>query len=312
MNTDPNPLLPDEIAEQLDASEVSDIKNIWEHSATYLDEEPSTPYFENIGQGMWSAIRQATKPPLQRIILWRRVRIPAVAVACIAVLISIGIPLTQQHISVTAPPGEHLSHQLPDGSTALLNSGSKLEYHRRTFGNSSRRLALEGEVFLRVTPSSHPFVVQSFDAETEVLGTSFNVRSWPDEIGAATDVSVEEGRVRVTPLSDENMHVTVEAGQSARIQPDGQRPSVTQIVTTNDYNWIHGGFKFSDRPLGNIVQEIERRYGINIQVDSPSLASMPIGILKQSPQNAEEIIRDICELHCEYRAVSGGFVLSSR
>lgn len=310
-NMDPNPSLPHEIREQLDASEISDTQNVWEYSAAYLSEEPSDEDFVNLGKDMWPAIQQATRPKLQKIVPWRRIRIPAAAVACIAILISIVIPLTEKQVLLTAPAGEQISHQLPDGSTVQLNSGTQLQYSRK-FGHSSRQLTLTGEAFLNVTPSSIPFVVRSFDAETEVLGTSFNVRAWPNEISAATDVSVEEGQVRVIPLANRAMHVTLQAGQSARVQPTGQAPLITQTAQSNDYTWIHGGFKFSDRPLKNIAEEIERRYGVSIKIDSPSLASMSIGILKQSPENAEEIIRDICELHCDYRTVSGGFVLTSR
>lgn len=310
-NMDPNPSLPHEIREQLDASEISDTQNVWEYSAAYLSEEPSDEDFVNLGKDMWPAIQQATRPKLQKIVPWRHIRIPAAAVACIAILISIVIPLTEKQVLLTAPTGEQISHQLPDGSTVQLNSGTQLQYSRK-FGHSSRELTLTGEAFLNVTPSSIPFVVNSFDAKTEVLGTSFNVRAWPDEISAATYVSVEEGQVRVIPLANEAMQVTLQAGQSARVQPTGQAPLITQTAHSNDYTWIHGGFKFSDRPLKNIAEEIERRYGVSIKIDSPSLASMSIGILKQSPENAEEIIRDICELHCDYRTVSGGFVLTSR
>lgn len=308
---DPNPSLPHEIREQLDASEISDTQNVWEYSAAYLSEEPSDEDFVNLGKDMWPAIQQATRPKLQKIVPWRHIRIPAAAVACIAILISIVIPLTEKQVLLTAPTGEQISHQLPDGSTVQLNSGTQLQYSRK-FGHSSRQLTLTGEAFLNVTPSSIPFVVHSFDAKTEVLGTSFNVRAWPHEISAATYVSVEEGQVRVIPLANRAMQVTLQAGQSARVQPTGQAPLITQTAHSNDYTWIHGGFKFSDRPLKNIAEEIERRYGVSIKIDSPSLASMSIGILKQSPENAEEIIRDICELHCDYRTVSGGFVLTSR
>ena len=130
-------------------------------------------------------------------------------------------------------------------------------------------------------------------------------------------MTVESGRVQVAPRSGADLAVILTAGQSARIQPAGQRPLVvTQKAETSmeNYAWVDGGFKFSDQPLGKVVQEIERRYDVEITLEPSSLESLSIGILKQSPETAEEIIRDICALqsNCEYRAVSNGFLLTPR
>lgn len=312
MNTDPNPCLPDEILNQLDFSEIPDTLKVWQLSEAYCSGEPSDDRFRHMGQDMWPLIQKATQPPLRRIITWQRVTAMA---ACIAVILSIGITLSQQPISLVVPLGEQLTHELPDGSTIYLNSGTHVEYSKN-FGTSSRELTLlEGELHLDVQPSSIPLTVESFDAKTEVLGTSFNIRAWPDEIEAATNVIVESGEVQLTPLSDLNLSVILTAGQSARIRSNGLEPLVKQMtgISTIDYPWIDGGFKFSDEPLGNVIREIERRYDVKINVEPTELESLslPIGILKHSPESAEEIIRDVCELHCVYRAVSDGFLVTA-
>lgn len=312
MNTDPNSSLPDEILDHLDFSEIPDTLTVWQLAATYYDSEPPAQEFEGVGSDMWPLIQRATRPAYMRVVTWPRVALAA----CIALVIAVGITLTQP-TSVFVPYGEQLTHQLPDGSTVLLNSGTRIEYSRN-FGESSRELTLqEGEIFLDVEHNSAPFVVETFDAQASVLGTSFNIRSWPDELNAATDVTVESGQVQVAPQGGADLAVILTAGQSARIQPAGQRPLVvTQRAEASmeNYAWVDGGFKFSDQPLGKVVQEIERRYDVEITLEPPSLESLPIGILKESPETAEEIIRDICALqsNCEYRAVSNGFLLTPR
>lgn len=308
--TDPNSSPPDEILDHLDFSEIPDTLTVWQLAASYYDGEPSEQEFKRAGNDLWPLIQQATRPRYLRVITWPRT---VALAACIAAIIAVGITITQQPESVFAPHGEQLTHQLPDGSTILLNSGTHVEY-RRDFGDSSRELTLrEGEIFLNVERNLTPFVVVSFDAETRVLGTSFNVRSWPDEINAATDITVESGEVQVVPHTAADHAVVLTAGQSARIRPNGQEPLVTQKAeaSAEDYTWVDGGFKFSEQPLGNILKEVERRYDVAITLESPELESLSIGILKQSPETAEEIIRDICALHCEYRAVSDGFLLTT-
>ncbi len=309
MNKRPESSLPDEILEHLDFSEIPETQRVWDLSAGCVAGEPSAEEFELAGKDMWPLIQDATRPKLRRIVTWRRSMAMA---ACIAVILSVGITLTQRPASVEAPFGKQVTHELPDGSSVILNSGTKIKYSRK-FGDSSRELTLaKGEIYLDVTRDTVPFIVESFDASTEVLGTSFNVRSWPEEIGAATDVTVKSGQVRVTPLTDPDMAVTLMAGEFARIQPDGKEPLVGQASdgSSEESTWVDGVFKFFEQPLGNIAEEIERRYDVDIAIETQALANMSIGILKESPESAEEIIQDICALHCTYRVTSDGFLLS--
>ncbi|MCY4170561.1 MAG: FecR domain-containing protein [Bacteroidetes bacterium] len=315
MHSDHNSTLPDEILEHLEYSEIPDTLRVWELASSYYDDEPSSQPLASSGNDMWSLINKATQPRIIRMINFRN---SLALAASIAILLSVGIFFSlQQPNSVVAPLGQQLTHELPDGSTVMLNSGSVIKYDD-DFGSTSRELTLkEGEIFLTVEHDELPFTVESFDAVTEVLGTSFNVRSWPEELDAATNVSVKTGQVRLTPLRDSDLSVTLSAGESALISSKGEKPVVTQAPDSESdrFPWIDGGFKFSGEPLLNVLSEIERRYNIKITVDSPDLKSYSIGIFKQSPANAEEIIRDICtisELNCEYRAVPDGFVLTSR
>ena len=316
MNTEPYHPLPREVQSELDHAEIAETLEAWQLSEWYCSQEPPLDEFRQMGAGMWPAIAEATRPRLTRVFVWQRVPRMTVAVAlaaCIAVVLAVGITLTQQPISVTAPLADQITHELPDGSSVVLNSGTHIQYNRN-FGKASRNLIIrEGDIDLNVVPNSTPFVVESFDAHTEVLGTSFSVRSWPDEINAATHVFVSSGQVKVTPITASELAVTLAAGQSAKVRHDGQAPLVMESIQgPMQRAWVDGGFKFSDEPLRNVVNEIERRYDVEITIASPALETVSIGILKESPEGPEEIIRDICALKdtdCDYRAVPGGFVL---
>ena len=316
MNKEPYHPLPREVQSELDHAELAETLEAWQLSELYCSQEPPLDEFRQMGAGMWPVIAEATRPRLTRVFIWQRVPRMTAAVAlaaCIAVVLAVGITLTQQPVSLTAPLGDQISHELPDGSSIVLNSGTHIQY-KRDFGKTSRNLIiLEGDIDLNVVPNSTPFVVESFDAHTEVLGTSFSVRSWPDEINAATHVFVSSGRVKVTPITASELAVTLAAGQSARVRHDGQAPLVMESIQgPMQRAWVDGGFKFSEEPLGNVVKEIERRYDVEITIASPALETVSIGVLKESPEGPEEIIRDICALKdtgCDYRAVPGGFVL---
>ncbi len=70
--------------------------------------------------------------------------------------------------------------KLPDGSIVNLNSGSKLAYPA-FFSDKNRQVNLEGEGYFEVNAdSSRPFFVHTSDITIKVIGTSFNVKSYPE------------------------------------------------------------------------------------------------------------------------------------
>src|SRR2546423_14261851 len=86
---------------------------------------------------------------------------------------------------------------LPDGSTVWLNAGSKLTYNK-DFGNNIREVSLVGEAFFDVMHIPDvPFVIETPTAVVKVLGTSFNVKAYPNE--TTTETSVIRGRVEISP-----------------------------------------------------------------------------------------------------------------
>ena len=233
------------------------------------------------------------------------------AAACIVLLVAVGIVFTNQPVSIEAPYGEQLTHTLPDGSMVTLNSGTKISY-ASTFGDKTRRVKLvRGEVFFDVTKQTEPFSVQTFNSAVTVLGTEFNVRAWPSDFDAATEVTVAEGTVRFAPRRDPAQALILEAGDVARLTRENSAPialALNSVNTQNALSWRAGSFKFSNHTVGAVVDELERRFDVRIKVSLNNLLDEPYGVLKDNPLGAEEIIRDICELNnCQYRTVPGGY-----
>ncbi len=300
-----------ELRSGLSADEAREFQAIWQEAEGYYGPEPSLGEFRDMGGEIWPVLDVATRPRLRKV--WLR-RAAALA-ACVALLLSIGIAVLNQGTTIDAPVGTlQYTHQLPDGSTLTLNSGTRIRYNKK-FGADNRDISLiRGEVFFEVAEDDRPFRVRTFNLHSEVLGTSFNVRAWPDEHDAATDVLVKTGRVVVTPKATPDVRLSLVAGQSARLPQGSQKLAVSEPVEepAGLLLWVDGSFKFSNQALGDVMAEVERRYNVHITVDSPALNTLPIGILKESPENAAEIIRDICALHCAYRVVPDGFVLTER
>lgn len=86
-----------------------------------------------------------------------------------------------QKNEVMAKKGARTRMVLPDGTSVWLNSDSRLEYDAR-FNDSVREVTLEGEAYFDVTKNARrPFIVHTSGIDIRVLGTAFNVKSYPQE-----------------------------------------------------------------------------------------------------------------------------------
>jgi ferric-dicitrate binding protein FerR (iron transport regulator) len=226
----------------------------------------------------------------------------------------------QQPVTVIASPGEQTTVTLPDGSRALLNSGTTLQYDRHFEGLSfleagQRRVRLEGEAFFEVVSADRAFVVETFNAQVEVLGTAFNVRARQGALNQETRVTMVEGQVRVTGrLNLSPALVLSKTGQEARIAEGILEPS-QQPLQINDLDtvlaWRTQGFAVVDWPIAMILAEIERRYALEIVPEEGIALTDSMSLFYLSGTTPERILHDLClAQECTYRRISTGFTVA--
>jgi Fe2+-dicitrate sensor, membrane component len=241
---------------------------------------------------------------------WRVVSWPSAAAALVLVLV--GVVLTywwQQPITRTAPQGQRMAVTLPDGSEVELNSGSTIRYER-SFGDV-RALHLSGEAFFEVATDERPFLVRTFNAEVRALGTKFNVRAWPDAPSTRTQVTLVEGTVDVQTQADGAQAVRMQPGETRRVE--GETASLTaplDVSVEEATAWRQGNLIAKDRPLGELLPEVERRFGVELTVRPSSLRQKRISVALRNPKTAESVVRDLSlVLGLEYRETANGFTL---
>ena len=162
---------------------------------------------------------------------------------------------------VSVNRGQRAGITLPDGTIVHLNSESKLTYTPE-FNGKLREVSLEGEAFFEVTPNKEkPFIVKTSVFDVEVLGTSFNVSAYRED--------VEKSVVLVTG----KVEVTASNGESVRILPNDRfRQStdkyVVDKVNVEDYvSWKEGRLSFKNTELGGILKQLSRYYNVRIDYD---------------------------------------------
>lgn len=164
--------------------------------------------------------------------------------------------------------------KLPDGSIVWLNENSKLQYDPNF---SPRIVELDGEAFFDVQhlESDESFEIRSGETVTKVLGTSFNVRAYPEE--AQVEVTVETGKVAFEKQAAKEQveKVLLTAGESG-IYKKVEQNVVKQSTTISNANaWKKEELVFDDTPLAEVIKDLERYFDVEIEVENNDILRCP-------------------------------------
>jgi transmembrane sensor len=171
--------------------------------------------------------------------------------------------------TIIVPYGKQSKITLSDGSEVWLNSGTKFTYPI-ALGKEKREVYLEGEAIFKVTHNEQsPFYVITLDYEVKVLGTVFNVSSYPDD--AYTTTALESGSVEISLLSNvssENKSVKITPGTLATFSKQ-ENDIITEKVNVSRYmSWREGVFIFENDNLNYILKKVSRHYKVPIIIEN--------------------------------------------
>jgi transmembrane sensor len=165
--------------------------------------------------------------------------------------------------------GQKLTLLLPDGSLVKLNSGSRL-IAPEIFQGDIRKVFLEGEAFFAVAEdSSRPFVVETIEMDVQVLGTSFNVRSYPGEENVS--VAVLTGKVMVSDRSDDapDNQIFLMPEEMLDYSVEEKRFfEKRQFDPGLVLGWKDQQLVFRDETIKNILTTLSRWYNVQFDIKS--------------------------------------------
>ena len=175
------------------------------------------------------------------------------------------LPLTYN--TLYTPAGQRAQLVLQDGTEVWLNAKSKLVYPSR-FEGKSRNVTVEGEAFFKVAKDSvKPFIVSAGEVEMKVLGTQFNVYSYPET--GYVETSLLEGAVKVFFTGKEREGVVLKPNQQVTVS--GEEMKVEPIARKERFLWREGIYAFENEPLIHILKKLELYYDVRIIVEDSSL-----------------------------------------
>ena len=170
--------------------------------------------------------------------------------------------------TLTVPQGCEFTVTLSDGSRVWLNAASELNYPE-TFRGDTREVHLVGEAYFEIAPDSNrPFYVHTQEMQLKVLGTSFNVKAYPDETRTVTTLltgSIEQHypssgqSLRLLPLQQVSFDHTSGNLQTLKADPE-------EVLA-----WKNGKFIARNKTLEEIFQQLSRWYGFETVYTHPAL-----------------------------------------
>ena len=162
-----------------------------------------------------------------------------------------------QHTFSTAK-GETYEVRLPDGSLVHLNAVSSLTYKPSLIEDGKRVVMLSGEAYFEVAKDrQHPFIVKTEGQQIEVLGTHFNISSYPDD--STEKATLLEGSVKVTASGSSRI---LKPGQQSRLS-DGKL-SVSETDTDLAVAWKNNEFVFESESIEHVMKMVERWYNVEV------------------------------------------------
>lgn len=206
-------------------------------------------------EALWGALPETHHAEDYR----RRVRRPrrwlalaaAACVAAIAITIALPEPLAGLYSDYATRTGERRMLELADGSRVWLNSDSALSVY---FSPQQRRLRLHsGEALFEVAKdAARPFIVEARGGEVRAVGTRFDV----DSRGPQVRIDVTEGVVQVNSAGSEPVRLS--AGERLSYREAAAPEPVQPLDLSSASAWQRGKLIFNQRPLGEVLDELER------------------------------------------------------
>ena len=159
---------------------------------------------------------------------------------------------------------------LADGTRVWLNSETTLRYPV-VFAGDQRVVELNGEAYFDVvTDAGKPFIVRMKSGDITVLGTRFNVKSYPDERSLVA--TLVEGSVRFG-----NTHtpgITLRPGHQLQYDKETHTAKVKPVKTALYTSWKDNLFEFEGESLENIMRVLARWYDLEVVFENEPLKAL--------------------------------------
>ncbi|RXG11552.1 FecR family protein [Leeuwenhoekiella aestuarii] len=195
-------------------------------------------------------------------------------------------------ITVSTEVGEQKEIVLPDGSDVFLNYNTSISYPE-IFDSETRSVRIIGEAHFEVVKNEKkPFIVCFDDNYTRVLGTSFNIKAYPNS--ANLDITLIEGKVEVGHIETKGYKKfsILNPNEGLSIRTDNSFKKYTLDNLNGITSWKSGDLYFRQENISEVVKELRRRFEDSIVIkDSPHSKTSTFTTSIKARTSLEDILK---------------------
>ena len=174
-------------------------------------------------------------------------------------------------ILLSTSEGERLEFVLPDSSLIWMNENSELSF---VMEGNSRKVRMSGEIFFDIwTDSTRSFIIEAGKSRTEVLGTSFNIKTEED---GEVEIRVSSGVVAFSAQSNEQNRLELEKGELAILSSEEEELTKEETAVLNTAVWRTGELNFDNNELGMLADELRRYMDLDLRFEDPAIANCKV------------------------------------
>ena len=263
---------------------------VQEQEGKYYDQEKAFELFEKRVEKQKAEKRKA------RIPVWRGLYKYAVAILLFGFISYFSYQKGENslrnalaEIEVEAPSGSQTRLHLPDGTTVLLNSDSRITY-AQDFGVNSREVTRQGEGYFEVAHNQKiPFYVKTEDVQVRVLGTKFNFRDYPED--GEVVVSLIEGKVALKNKIRQEADLVLMPDEQMVLDKKEKVMKKESMNAQAVLQWAEGCLSFDETPLLEVAKILERSYDVEIEFTEESLKELRFyGNFNRTKQGLNDIL----------------------
>lgn len=179
-----------------------------------------------------------------------------------------------------------VEYTLKDGTKVTLNKNSSLSF-KSDFGNKRRDVKLVGEAYFKVSKDkARPFSVDALGTKTEVLGTSFNIRT--NEEKSEVSTTLVEGSVH---FMAHNCDVLLIPGDEVIYDAMAKKHKIQSIDTQYNTAWVTGRFNYVNISFSDLITKLEHIYKLRIGVSDRRIANRVVSVSFLAKDPVESIFK---------------------
>lgn len=200
----------------------------------------------------------------------------------------------QTWVSYVANKGEFKEIQLPDSSIIHLRPGTKIAIAHPFIQQTRQVKLLEGEVYFEVShDQSHPFLVNTSQLTTEVLGTKFIVQN--DPFATAIKVTLLSGKVAVRTAKAQLG--VLSPNQQLTFNRLNETVKLESSASNLAENWLKGEYLLEDVSLKSFAKTFGNAFLMEVKFKQKALEDLPISIQFNRADQPKAILEQLKLIH---------------